>query len=53
MTAVLMAEAARTLLEGDHNLEHGGVYTPASLGQGYVDRLDGAGFHLEKGSMTV
>ncbi|KAI5928429.1 saccharopine dehydrogenase [Camillea tinctor] len=46
LTATLLCEAARTLLEDDIGLE-GGVYTPACLGQKYIDRLDAAGFKFE------
>jgi short subunit dehydrogenase-like uncharacterized protein len=34
------------LLENDVNLE-GGAYTPACLGQTFVDRLGNAGFKIE------
>lgn len=49
-TGVLLAEAAATLLEEesvDEQLGGGGVYTPACLGQPFIDRLDKAGFHFE------
>lgn len=46
LTGVLLAEAAATLLEEDTQLP-GGIYTPACLGQPYIDRLDKAGFHFE------
>lgn len=46
MTAVLLAEAARTLLQDDLGLK-GGVFTPASLGQGYLDHLNDNGFKVE------
>ena len=46
MTGIFLAEAAATLLQEDVGLE-GGVYTPACLGQPYIDRLDHAGFHIE------
>lgn len=35
------------LLEEDLGLT-GGVYTPACLGQGFIDRLDESGFKMEK-----
>ena len=41
-----MAQAAMTLLEDDVGLE-GGIFTPACLGQPYIDRLDAAGFKFE------
>ncbi|KAF3010182.1 hypothetical protein E8E14_009172 [Neopestalotiopsis sp. 37M] len=46
LTATLIAQAAATLLQEDVGLT-GGVYTPASLGQGYIDRLDENGFEIE------
>ncbi|KAK4137136.1 hypothetical protein BT67DRAFT_372195 [Trichocladium antarcticum] len=47
LTGILLAEAAATLLEDDHGLTTGGIYTPACLGQPFIDRLDRAGFHFE------
>lgn len=54
-TGVLLAEAAATLLlEEEESVEEqlgggggGGIYTPACLGQPFIDRLDKAGFHFE------
>lgn len=46
VTGILLAEAAATLLQEDVQLG-GGVYTPACLGQPFIDRLDRAGFHFE------
>ncbi|KAK3902065.1 Saccharopine dehydrogenase-like oxidoreductase [Staphylotrichum tortipilum] len=46
LTGILLAEAAATLLQEDVDLP-GGVYTPACLGQPFIDRLDRAGFHIE------
>ncbi|KAI1384454.1 uncharacterized protein F4822DRAFT_415196 [Hypoxylon trugodes] len=46
MTAAFLSEGARTLLLGEVKL-NGGVYTPSCLGQGFVDRLDDAGFKIE------
>lgn len=46
VTATLIAQAAATLLQEDVGLI-GGVYTPASLGQGYIDRLNENGFEIE------
>jgi short subunit dehydrogenase-like uncharacterized protein len=46
VTGILLAEAASTLLQEDVELP-GGVYTPACLGQPFVDRLGRAGFHFE------
>lgn len=46
MTATLLSQAALTVLEEDLQLK-GGAYTPACLGQGYIDRLGKAGFHVE------
>ena len=45
-----MVEAVATLLEEesvDEQLGGGGIFTPACLGQPFIDRLDKAGFHLE------
>jgi short subunit dehydrogenase-like uncharacterized protein len=36
-----------TILEDDHDLKGGGVYTPASLGQGFLDRMGKAGIPWE------
>lgn len=46
MTATLLAQGALTLLQDDTGLG-GGVYTPASLGQRYIDRLNENGFKIE------
>ncbi|TQV99590.1 NAD(P)-binding domain [Cordyceps javanica] len=46
LTGILLAEAAATVLKDDVKLD-GGVYTPACLGQSFIDRLDDAGFHFE------
>ena len=46
MTGVFLAAAAQTLLEEDVQLE-GGVYTPSTLGQPFIDRLDQMGFRFE------
>lgn len=46
VTGILLAEAARTLLEEEVELP-GGIYTAACLGQPFIDRLERAGFHLE------
>lgn len=42
-----MAEAAISILRDEHKLS-GGIYTPACLGQKFIDRLDIAGFKFEK-----
>jgi short subunit dehydrogenase-like uncharacterized protein len=42
-----VAEAAMTILQGDHKLS-GGIHTPASLGQPFIDRLEPAGLKMEK-----
>jgi short subunit dehydrogenase-like uncharacterized protein len=36
-----------TVLRDDHKLS-GGIYTPACLGQKFIDRLETAGFKLER-----
>lgn len=46
VTAACLAQAACTILQDDVELE-GGVYTPACLGQKYIDRLDTIGFKVE------
>jgi short subunit dehydrogenase-like uncharacterized protein len=46
VTATLLAQAAVSILENDLELE-GGVYTPACLGQGYIDHLNDNGFKVE------
>lgn len=46
VTAMLLAQAALTILEDDVPMT-GGVYTPASLGQGFVDRIHNEGFKIE------
>ncbi|KAK0722795.1 Saccharopine dehydrogenase-domain-containing protein [Lasiosphaeria miniovina] len=47
LTGIFLAEAAATLFEDDVQLGGGGIFTPACLGQPYIDRLDRAGFHSE------
>lgn len=47
VTAVLLAQAASTLLEEDVDLP-GGVFTPSCLGQPFIDRLQGVGFNFEE-----
>ncbi|GAB0132658.1 hypothetical protein EsDP_00001087 [Epichloe bromicola] len=46
LTGALLAQGALTILEEDLEL-NGGSYTPACLGQSYVDRLHGAGFKID------
>ncbi|KAI0181089.1 hypothetical protein GGR52DRAFT_18471 [Hypoxylon sp. FL1284] len=46
LTAVLLAQGACTILQDDVELP-GGIYTPACLGQGYIDRLNDVGFSME------
>jgi short subunit dehydrogenase-like uncharacterized protein len=46
VTATNMAQTALTMLQEDLKLD-GGVYTPACLGQPYLDRLDKAGMKIE------
>ncbi|PFH56391.1 hypothetical protein XA68_16582 [Ophiocordyceps unilateralis] len=45
-TALFLAQAAQTLLEDKMELP-GGFYTPACLGQGYVDRVNRDGFKID------
>lgn len=47
MTGIFLAQAALTVLEDKVDLDGGGVFTPACLGQGFVDRVDAAGFKME------
>ncbi|TAQ85745.1 hypothetical protein B7494_g5933 [Chlorociboria aeruginascens] len=47
VTGLLVAEAAISILRDGHKLS-GGIYTPASLGQKFIDRLHSAGFKFEK-----
>jgi len=42
-----LAESAISILKDEHNLS-GGIYTPACLGQKFIDRLDAGGFKFEK-----
>lgn len=49
-TGLMMAEAAMTILENEDKVKkvsRGGVVTPATLGQEYVDRLDKVGCTIE------
>jgi short subunit dehydrogenase-like uncharacterized protein len=46
VTAALLAQAACTIIQDDLELR-GGLYTPACLGQGVIDRLDSVGFKME------
>ena len=46
VTGILMSQAAMVILEDDPQLD-GGVYTPACLGQHFIDRLHTAGFKFE------
>ena len=46
VTGVLLAQGALTILEEDVGLG-GGSFTPACLGQGYIDRLNAVGFNME------
>lgn len=52
VTGVLVSQAALTLLEDDTGLG-GGIYTPACLGQPYIDRLHSAGFEFETSIVAV
>ncbi|KAJ9296510.1 hypothetical protein DTO271G3_5208 [Paecilomyces variotii] len=50
LTAVFLAEAAMVILENEAKIKkvsRGGMVTPATLGQEYVDRLDKVGCHIE------
>lgn len=52
VTAIILAEAALTVLEDEVDLE-GGVLTAACLGQGLIDRLNGAGFKIQTESVLI
>jgi short subunit dehydrogenase-like uncharacterized protein len=47
VTGILLAESAISILRDNHKLP-GGIYTPASLGQKFIDRLQSKGFKFEK-----
>jgi short subunit dehydrogenase-like uncharacterized protein len=49
LTGVLLAEAAMTILKDETKAKEfgGGIYTPATLGQPFIDRLNAAGFKFE------
>lgn len=49
LTGLLLTEAAITLLKDDVVAKKlgGGILTPATLGQPYIDRIDKAGFRFE------
>ncbi|KAG8165503.1 hypothetical protein KVR01_004055 [Diaporthe batatas] len=53
LTAAFLAHGALTVLEDDVDLGGGGVFTPACLGQGFVDRLDGVGFKIQTESVLT
>ena len=46
VTAVSSSQAAISILLDGHKLS-GGIYTPACLGQKFIDRLGDAGFKFE------
>lgn len=52
LSGLLLAEVAATILEDDLGLG-GGIYTPACLGQGFIDRLDAAKFRFESRVIDV
>src|SRR3954462_878641 len=47
VTGICLAEAAISILRDEHKLS-GGIYTPATLGQKFIDRLEVAGMRVEK-----
>lgn len=47
VTGLSLAEAAISIIKDDQKLA-GGVYTPASLGQPFIDRLQSVGLKIEK-----
>jgi short subunit dehydrogenase-like uncharacterized protein len=44
---MIVSSAALSILRDDHGLG-GGVYTPACLGQKFLDRLEDGGFKFER-----
>ncbi|KFA63406.1 hypothetical protein S40285_06597 [Stachybotrys chlorohalonatus IBT 40285] len=52
LSGLFLAQAALTILEDDLELD-GGVWTPACLGQGFIDRSHGVGFNIEVKTMDV
>ncbi|KAH7419616.1 Saccharopine dehydrogenase-domain-containing protein [Cadophora sp. MPI-SDFR-AT-0126] len=46
-TGLSVAQAAVSILRDGHDLS-GGIYTPACLGQKFIDRLDEVGFQFER-----
>lgn len=47
VTGILLAEGAISILRNETKLS-GGVYTPACLGEPFVDRLVATGLKIEK-----
>lgn len=47
LTAILLAQGAATILQDDTIKLTGGIYTPACLGQGFIDHLKEAGVQIE------
>lgn len=50
LTGVTVSEAARVILEHEDEVRQvsgGGIVTPATLGQNYLDRLEKAGFRIQ------
>lgn len=50
LTGITLSEGAGTILYGENTMAHqigGGVLTPATLGQQYLDRLEKAGLKLD------
>ncbi|KAH8900718.1 hypothetical protein GQ53DRAFT_863349 [Thozetella sp. PMI_491] len=47
MTALLMAQGAATILYDETVILTGGIFTPACLGQGFIDRIRQAGVEFE------
>jgi len=48
VTGIFLAQAAISILRDEHETLHGGVYTPACLGEKFVDRLGTAGLKVEQ-----
>ncbi|RFU23700.1 hypothetical protein B7463_g12639, partial [Scytalidium lignicola] len=47
LTGVFMSTAAISILRDEHKELTGGVYTPATLGESFIDRLVEGGFKIE------
>ncbi len=57
VTGIFASEAAMVILRGPSDIQAkklgGGILTPATLGQPFIDRLSGAGVVVEQGWMDA